>query len=203
LAQRWLGERFPGSLLHLESELWLLVRLRGEVTLDPLLTEFASLHGLLARELGGLTYVGVGRVCRTVTDYQQGFGQAQEALRVARSTRATEGVAAFDHLGAARYLSVLAADTPTETPRDRYQLAIDELTAHDARRASGLLETLTAFLAAGGNIARTAERLYIHRNTLVQRLDKIQDLTGLDPRESEPWLALQIVLALRQLQREG
>ncbi|MDB5076646.1 MAG: hypothetical protein JWO42_2825, partial [Chloroflexi bacterium] len=203
LAQRWLGEKFPGSLIHLEAELWLVVRVRGEAPLEPLLSELSALHGLLVRELGGLTCVGVGRICRALIDYRQGFEQAQEALRVARSTRAPDGVAAFDRLGAARYLAGLAAESPTETPQDRFQQAIEELSMHDARRASGLLETLTAFLAAGGNIARTAERLYVHRNTLVQRLDKIQDLTGLDPRESDHWLALQIVLTLRQLQREG
>ena len=57
----------------------------------------------------------------------------------------------------------------------------------------------SAYLSCGGNIARTAEQLYVHRNTLVQRLDKLQELVGLDPHDSTHWLPLHIALGLWRL----
>lgn len=44
------------------------------------------------------------------------------------------------------------------------------------------LHTLQAFAAAGGSVSETARELFLHRNTAMQRLDRIRQLTGLDPR---------------------
>ena len=77
---------------------------------------------------------------------------------------------------------------------------MERVAAYDARKGTTLLRTLDVYLSCGGSIARTAEHLYVHRNTLVQRLEKLHDLLGLDPHDSDHWLALHIALALRQLQ---
>ena len=49
-----------------------------------------------------------------------------------------------------------------------------------AMRTPGYVHTLRSYLADNCNISRTAERLYIHRHTLMKRLDKIQELCGID-----------------------
>ena len=68
-----------------------------------------------------------------------------------------------------------------------------------ARKRTTLLHTLETYLSCGGNIARAAEQLYVHRNTLVQRLDKLRELLGLDPHDSTHWLPLHIALGLWRL----
>ncbi len=83
--------------------------------------------------------------------------------------------------------------------RDRYQDSVDRVVAYDARKNTTLLETLDVYLSRGGNIARTAAQLYMHRNTLVQRLEKLHDLLGFDPHDSDHWLALHIALKLARL----
>lgn len=68
------------------------------------------------------------------------------------------------------------------------------LTDHDDETGGDLLETLTVLLQEGGSSGRTAERLFLHRNTIGQRIQKIKRLTGLDPNRlpdaTELWLAL-------------
>ncbi|CAN5318190.1 sugar diacid recognition domain-containing protein [soil metagenome] len=55
-----------------------------------------------------------------------------------------------------------------------------------------LAETVIALLAAGGDLTETAHRLRVHRNTLRYRLDRVTALTGVDPRDPEGALRLQV-----------
>lgn len=56
------------------------------------------------------------------------------------------------------------------------------------------IKTLKAFLNHNLHIQKTAEELFIHRNTLIYRLNKISEQTGLDPRKFEDALSLQIAI---------
>jgi DNA-binding PucR family transcriptional regulator len=105
----------------------------------------------------------------------------------------------FDQLGAARYLTRLSADGAVDDLHDRYQECVARVADYDARKHTTLLHTLETYLSCGGNIARAAEQLYVHRNTLVQRLDKLQELVGLDPHDATHWLPLHIALGLWRL----
>jgi carbohydrate diacid regulator len=65
-----------------------------------------------------------------------------------------------------------------------------------------LLETLQAFFDNNMNITDTAKKIYVHRNTLLYRLEKIKQYTGLDPRKFEHALQLYIVLKMNRLQED-
>ena len=71
---------------------------------------------------------------------------------------------------------------------------------YDDAHSTALLTTLEEFLSRRGTITATAEALYIHPNTLRQRLRRIMDLTGLDLRK-EDWLMVEIAVKLAALQR--
>jgi DNA-binding PucR family transcriptional regulator len=123
--------------------------------------------------------------------------EATIAARVARATApATTGAAcAYDQLGAYRYLAQLP---PGHAPDDRHARAIATLAAYDARRRTELLRTLERHLGDRGALAATARALYIHTNTLRQRLDRIESLTGLD-LTTEDLLSLELALKLARL----
>ena len=70
---------------------------------------------------------------------------------------------------------------------------------HDRRRNAQLLHTLEEFLRQRGHVGETARALYVHPNTLRQRLRRIEELTGLDARESD-WLVLEVALKLQRLE---
>jgi sugar diacid utilization regulator len=198
LVQRWLAETYPGSIVHVEAAVLALIQLPEEDDGSALPGAFEALQPLVERELGLRLAGGLGRACQSVSDYRRGFAEARDALRVAKSLRHAS-VLHFDALGAARYLTRIPPAAGDEL-RDRYQECIERVAAYDARKGTTLLHTLDVYLSCGGSIARTAEHLYVHRNTLVQRLEKLHDLLGLDPHDSDHWLALHIALALRQLQ---
>lgn len=60
------------------------------------------------------------------------------------------------------------------------------------------VETLHAFFANDLNVSETARTLFVHRNTLLYRLDKLREMTGLDPRNFENAMLLRLSMILRQ-----
>ena len=72
------------------------------------------------------------------------------------------------------------------------------LVAQDLARRSDLVRTLRAYFAAGGNASEAADRMFLHRNSMLYRLERIQRLTGLDVKD--PRVALTLQLALLSLE---
>jgi DNA-binding PucR family transcriptional regulator len=83
--------------------------------------------------------------------------------------------------------------------RDRNREAVARLAEYDAQRSTALLRTLEEFLRRRGNISATAEALYVHPNTLRQRLRRIMELSGIDLRRDD-WLMVEIAVKLVKLQ---
>jgi DNA-binding PucR family transcriptional regulator len=70
---------------------------------------------------------------------------------------------------------------------------------YDQRRGTALLPTLEAYFGAGGSLARAAEVLHVHVNTVTQRLDRITRLLGEDWHDPGTALDLQLALRLHRL----
>jgi GAF domain-containing protein len=153
------------------------------------------------RELGASEGVAIGMsaVCRGHEGAAQGLRQAQDAGAIARALAPAGGALAYEGLGAYRYLVHLALD---EAPHDRLCEAVDRLLDYDERRETQLLGTLEQYLADRRIGTVTARKLFIHANTLRQRLDRIQKLTGLD-LATEDLLSLELAVKLVRLRRAG
>jgi DNA-binding PucR family transcriptional regulator len=98
-----------------------------------------------------------------------------------------------------RYLAQLPADA---APDERHQGAVARLASYDARRRTELTLTLEQYLGDRGAVLTTARNLYIHANTLRQRLERIEQVTGLVLAE-EDLLGLELALKLARLRGVG
>jgi purine catabolism regulator len=76
---------------------------------------------------------------------------------------------------------------------------IGPLAEYDRRHRSSLVQTIDAYFSHHGNISQTAESLFIHRNTLLYRLERIQELTEQDLNQADMRLAMHLALKLWQL----
>jgi DNA-binding PucR family transcriptional regulator len=140
--------------------------------------------------------VGVSNPCRGAESFTQGFYEAASAAEVGSLIRGGPGVASYDDLGPYRY--VLNSEVGE---RDRFQRALHDVLDYDARRGTKLLDTLEGYLDHRGNVVGTSRALFIHPNTLRQRLDRIERVSGLD-LEADDWLSLAVaakVVKLRQM----
>jgi purine catabolism regulator len=80
---------------------------------------------------------------------------------------------------------------------------IEPLLAHDRERRSDLVRTLWVYFAAGANASEAADRLFLHRNSMLYRLARIGELTGLDLKEPRARLALQLGLLFLDQHERG
>ena len=77
------------------------------------------------------------------------------------------------------------------------------LAEYDQQNRGSLVKTVEAYFNHHGNISQTAESLFVHRNTLLYRMDRIQELTQLKLDQANMRLALHLALKLWQLRPEN
>ncbi|MBI2237166.1 MAG: helix-turn-helix domain-containing protein, partial [Actinobacteria bacterium] len=145
-------------------------------------------------EPGGLS-IGLSNVCQGGGSFVQGFDEAASAAEIGALVRGGPGVATYEDLGPYKYVML-----SEEGVRDRYQQRLERLAEYDRLRGTQLLETLEGYLDRRGNIVGTSRALYIHPNTLRQRLARIERVAGLD-LEHEEWLSLAIAIKVVKLRR--
>jgi GAF domain-containing protein len=139
--------------------------------------------------------MGVSAPGRGVRDARQALREAARAAEIAATLRPGGGAMAYADLGAYKYLVDLRIE---ESPRDRHWSAVAKLLAHDARRRTRLVDTLEEYLARRRSVAGTARALFIHPNTLRQRLARIERVAGLRLAD-EDLLALELAVKLVRL----
>jgi DNA-binding PucR family transcriptional regulator len=144
--------------------------------------------------------IGVGNPCTTASDYRRGFAEASEAQQMGQHLNREGGVTHFNDLGIYRYLYKIAR---MDDLRDMYQDQIESIDRYDQRKNTDLLATLETYLECAGNLTRTAERLFVHRNTLIQRLERLQSLCEIDLHERGNWLTLQVAIKVYKLRNSS
>lgn len=121
--------------------------------------------------------------------------QALQAMQLARRLRLDQ-IVEYNSLGIYQLLSQLEGTPAVKSFCNRL---IGPLADYDRRHRSSLVQTIDAYFAHHGNISQTAEALFVHRNTLLYRLERIQELTGQDLNQADTRLALHLALKLWQL----
>ncbi len=194
-----IDKSYPGSLVA-ERENILVCLLNTEARPDLAIDQLNTWLDLLVRQMQDEHHIrisaGVGNPCHAVSDYPRGYAEANEALRLGRFLDDECHCTSFNDLGAYRYIYQFAH---TDTLRDQYQNQIASIVEYDRRKKTNLLDTLEIYLECGGNIAKTASLLEVHRNTLLQRLDRLQKLCALDLEQMQNRLPLLIALKVHRL----
>jgi purine catabolism regulator len=150
-------------------------------------------------EFGDVRLVtGVSGPAKTLADWPSVHQEALQALQLAQRLNFTHLVE-FNSLGIFQLLSQIEHIAAVQTFT---QQIIGPLAEYDRRHRGNLVQTIDAYFNHHGNVSQTAESLFIHRNTLLYRLERIQELTGQDINQADMRLALQLALKLWQLRPE-
>ncbi|MFI5025561.1 MAG: GAF domain-containing protein [Solirubrobacterales bacterium] len=139
--------------------------------------------------------VGLSEVDRGASGARRRMREAADAARIGRSLVVDGGAVSYEQLGAYRYLVHLEMD---DAPRDRYRQSVAALSDYDRRRGSQLVETLEQYLADRGSVTASSRVLYVHPNTVRQRLERIERVAELDLAK-EDLLSLELALKLARL----
>jgi sugar diacid utilization regulator len=195
--KHYLEGRYPGSLLdERDNQLVCLLNLDKNTSFEQLHACLDELERRVREEYAIVLTAGIGNLCHAVGDYQRSYAEACAALEVGQCLHRERGCTHFNELGAYRYIYKFAQ---TDTLSDQYQKQIDLIVGYDLRKKTNLLETLETYLECGGNVAKTSSLLDVHRNTLLQRLERLQKLCDLDLEQCQYRLPLLIALKVHRL----
>ncbi len=155
----------------------------------------AALQDFVASHAGLVAHAGVGRPSSDLAGLRRSLAEAQEASLIARSRgHGATGAAHIDQLGVRRVLMGWFGS-------DEFRLfagsMLEPLVTID--RDGALLRTLEAFLDAAGSASLTAADLGIHRNTVTNRIGRIQAVLGADLGDPEVRLSLQLACRMVRL----
>ena len=148
-------------------------------------------------ELGGhaKAAIGISQVRASGAETARAYREALDATTIARALLHDGGAIGYSQLGAYRYLVHIDAD---DAPRDSMREAVDVLIDYDERRRSSLLDTLERYLSERRSVIDSSRALFIHPNTLRQRLARIEELTGVD-LDQDDLLSLELAIKLARL----
>ena len=155
------------------------------VSLESFKKSLNAIYSILKSELKLPATVGVGNYHPGLAGLRQSFHEASSAIELGARTWDADRIYHIDDFG------VVA---PLLSGVDENNIYFSRELLERLGENTEIINTLEAFFSLDMSLTRTAERLTIHRNTLVYRLDRITEVLGLDPRVFDD--AVQIKLAI-------
>ena len=171
-----------------ESHIILIKTLAKSDTYEDVNKIAKTLVDTLSMEAMVQVRVAYGGIIEELKDVSKCYKEASMALDVGRIFYAHKEVLAYNELGIGRLIHQL--------PYSLCEMFLDEVFHGNAIEQfdKETLATVNAFFENDLNISETARKMYLHRNTLGYRLDKIQKTTGLDVKKFEDALTFKIAL---------
>ncbi len=172
--------------------------LRGENDLNTVQEFDRRLREHLQGEYPQATlYSGFSGPANTLYDWADFHDHALQALRLGERL-GLNSLVEYNSLGVYQLLQQIEQLPAVKTFCEEI---IGPLAEYDQRQRGNLVQTIDAYFNFHGNVSQTAEALFVHRNTLLYRLERIQELTGQDLNQADMRLALQLALRLWNLRR--
>lgn len=153
---------------------------------------------LATRTPSGLVAAGISRPQETMNMLREAYREAKDAVSIAQELGDIEKTTFYGDLKLYKLILALK-ERNLEHLRRFYDDTLGPLVEHDNRKQSDLVRTLTGFFEANGNLAKAAQDLDVHRNTLVYRLDRISELTELDLNDADNRLILHLSLKIQRV----
>ncbi len=162
--------------------------------IDPKTIE--KLAATIADTMSGEFYVhaviGIGTTVDNLKDLARSFKEAQTALEVGKVFDNEKTIVSYDNLGIARLIYQLPTTLCETFLKEVFKLGSIETLDQET------LFTIQRFFENNLNVSETSRKLFVHRNTLVYRLEKIKKITGLDLREFDHAIIFKIALMVNK-----
>ena len=151
-----------------------------------------SIENTLMEELGIKSVIGVSTNARHLRELADKYKEAQVAIDVGRVFESEKSIINYESLGLGRIIYQL--------PTTLCEMFLNEVFKKNPIETldEDTLETINKFFENNLNVSETSRKLYVHRNTLVYRLEKIKKMTGLDLREFDHAIVFKVAMMVKQ-----
>ena len=175
-----------------ETDIVLIKEVRPNIESGDLEKLAFSIADTLLSEFYTRVNIGVGTVVDNVRNLAVSFREAQIALEVGKVFDTDKSIISYENLGIARLIYHLPTNLCETFLKEVFKKGSIESLDQET------LFTIQKFFENNLNVSETSRKLFVHRNTLVYRLEKIKKLTGLDLREFDHAIIFKIALMVKK-----
>ncbi len=175
-----------------ETDIALVKEVKANIESRDLEKLARSIADSLGTEFYTHTLVGIGTAVTGIKDLARSFKEAQVALEVGKVFDTEKTIVSYENLGIARLIYQLPTTLCDMFLKEVFKRGSVESLDHDT------LFTIQKFFENNLNVSETSRKLFVHRNTLVYRLEKIRKLTGLDLREFDDAIVFKVALMVKK-----
>jgi purine catabolism regulator len=189
----------PGAVGQYVDVIVALYPLDNNTDMKRVRTQIDEVRAQLAtRTPSGLVATGISRPTQSLSGLRDAYREAKDAVSIAYELGDKEKTTFYGDLKLYQLLLALKDRSLPHLRRFHAEI-LGPLVEHDTRKQSDLIRTLEGFFHANGNLAKAAENLDVHRNTLVYRLERIAELTDLDLDDADNRLILHLALKIERV----
>lgn len=134
--------------------------------------------------------LGIGTLQRGVQGLRRSFQEARRAIKIGERVGGAGGVYHINDLGVYQILALLEPVPELQ----QFLASVRPLVQYDQQHGTELVRTLETYFAAKGNVRKVSESLFAHYNTVLYRLQRIEQITGISLEDANGRLYLQVAL---------
>ncbi len=175
-----------------ETDIAVVKLLEPEVDQAKLLELASSMEQALKNQLFIKTIIGIGGIAEHLRELADAYKEAQVAIEVGKVFDTEKTIITYENLGIGRLIYQL--------PTTLCEIFLGEVFKKNSIDTldQETLFTINKFFENNLNVSETSRKLFVHRNTLVYRLEKIKKLTGLDLREFDHAIIFKVALMVKK-----
>ena len=175
-----------------ETDIAVVKQISGTTTGEELEKMAASMEETLKTELRIKTVIGIGTIAEHLRELADSYKEAQTAIDVGKVFDTERSIVHYENLGIGRLIYQL--------PTTLCEIFLSEVFKKNSIESldQETLFTINKFFENNLNVSETSRKLFVHRNTLVYRLEKIKKLTGLDLRQFDHAIVFKVALMVRK-----
>ena len=175
-----------------ESDVVIIKQITPATTQEDLEKIARNLEDTLRNELFIKCVIGIGTVAEHLRSLADSYKEAQTAIDVGKVFDTEKSIINYENLGIGRLIYQL--------PTTLCEIFLSEVFKKNSIDSldQETLFTINKFFENNLNVSETSRKLFVHRNTLVYRLEKIKKLTGLDLRQFDHAIVFKVALMVRK-----
>ncbi len=193
IVQSIVGESEKDYVINISEHDVVVVReIPRDVEIEKIEAYARDLVEKVAKEHGARVLIGISSIVETLKDLARAYKEARISLEVGKVFDIEKPVMSYKNLGIGRLIYQL----PTTLCEIFLQEVFKKGSLESLDRET--LMTVQSFFENNLNVSETSRKLFVHRNTLVYRLEKIRKLTGLDLREFDHAVTFKVALMVKK-----
>lgn len=175
-----------------ESDIALVKEVKGNIDAKDLEKLARSIVDTLNGEFYTRAVIGIGTVVSNLRDLSRSFKEAQISIEVGKVFDVEKTIMSYSNLGIGRLIYYLPTTLCEQFLAEVFKKGSIDSLDHET------LFTIQKFFENNLNVSETSRKLFVHRNTLVYRLEKIRRLTGLDLKQFDHAIVFKVALMVRK-----